>query len=1346
MKFFSLGASPTVQWMKRVVGEPSPTDETPDPPLASASPSDSVASPSDLARSPHDQPVTDTASDSTHPSGAHTMTMPKLKSTDYAFLNGQTNSDRAAANLPGRNGNGVPEILLGNADLQWLFNTSQAMHEASTVEALLQVLVTNVRQHFQADRVLIYGFQQEADGADGMVVAESLTRGYTPSLNESLPAIAFGAKSLHEAQQQVIALNDVAQVLLSPHQQQIWSKLQAKASLSIPILLDRAWGLIVVQQCAYPRPWIETELTLLYRVVTELRLGLQSTELRQAKQQTERYDQELPAIISQIADASYLENACQTAVQEVRRLLDVERVAIYKFRPNYFGDFVYESESGGWPPLVGSAWEDTYLKENQGGCFRFDEPYVTHNVYTAGLSECHVEILEYFGIKSYAVVAIKQGGKLWGLLSAFQHSGPHRWESREVTLLAEIGRQLGSTLQGAEYLRQLQEKSDQMTEIARVSHTVAEIIPDIRQSQSLKAVLQTTKQSLLRLMKCDRVAIYQFQPDWSGHLVAEQTKKGLETLGSSEAGAIWPKVDLPMTQGGPYRRRETLAVNNINTAGFIPEQIETLADFAIQACIIAPIFKGNDLWGLLGIYQNDKPRSWKEVEIDALTQISNQVGAAIQQVDYLQQISDQMKKAAEYDSIVDKIARIQRSTDLQKSLKSTCREIRRSLKTDRTAIYKFNVDSGYSEGITIAEDVEPGFVSAMAVSIQDHCFSEGFVEEYEKGRIWQIANIQQEGLQDCFVEILANFQAKASLVVPLMKGDKLWGLFYNHQCREPRDWKEDDIEFVKRIAAQLNAAIQKGEYIEELQRQSEQLIRVAQQEQLITKIVDRIRQPIDIQKAFNTTTREIRSFLKADRVAIFRFMPDTQYSQGKTIAEDVRPGYVSSLEVEVVDHCFSRGFAAKYRSGHVSTISDIYKAGIQQCYIDVLEQFQVQANLVVPLMRDDDLWGLFCIHQCEHPREWQSTEIEFAKRIASQLDIAIQQSEYIDQLREQSTELAASLERDRAAKEYLQQQVIQLLSAVRPALDGDLTVRAPVTEDAVGTVADAYNNMLGSLRQIVVQVQAASDQVAQTSESNGDAITTLADQAQAQFKSLTVALEELQVMAQTTQAVEVNAQQVETAVQQANKTVLSGDAAIDRTVDEMQQIRGTVAETNKRLKRLGESSQKISKVVNLISNFTTQTQLLALNASIEATRAGEYGRGFAVVADEVRSLARQSAEAATDIEQLVQEIQANTSAVANAMEDGIQRVASGTTVVGEARQSLNDIVDATTQISELVAGITQATQTQTQQCQSVTLTMQDVAAIANQTSEDSVNISIAFQSLLTTAQGLQTTSQRFRVS
>ncbi|PLZ91946.1 hypothetical protein CEN44_07295 [Fischerella muscicola CCMEE 5323] len=782
--------------------------------------------------------------------------------------------------------------------------------------------------------------------------------------------------------------------------------------------------------------------------------------------------------------------------------------------------------------------------------------------FTAGLSDCHLATLEYFGVKSCLIVAIKQGEKLWGLLSAFQHSSFKHWLEIDVNLLTGIALQLGRTLQEKEYVWQLETQATQMAKAAQVDHVVAQLIPKILQSQDLDTIFRITSQTVRQLLKCDRVAICRCNADGSSNLVAESVIKGLDTWQQWYMGFVFPNTE------DLYRHRQSLVVNNIYTSGHSPDAIANLEAMEIKAYVLTPIFQDNNLWGLLGVFQSSEPRSWTEVEVRALKQICVQIGVGIRQIDY----------------------------------------------------------------------------------------------------------------------------------------------------------------------------------IEQLRTTSEQLVKIAEREKLIGKTIERIRQSLDLQNTFETTAREIRNFMEVDRVVLYKFYTESGYRDGETIAEDVKPGYVSALAVKVTDNCFSKEMAQQYRKGRYCAIDDIYQAGLANCYIDVLSQFQVRANLVVPLLKGEELWGLFCIHQCSAPRHWQQTDIEFVKQIAAQLNIAIQQGEYIQQLQQQSQQLAEAAYREKTAKERLQQEVIRLLTAVRPALAGNLTVRAPVTDTEVGTVADAYNNTLGSLRQIVIQMQTAATQVTQISQANGSAITRLATNAQEQFQALEQALERIGMMVSSTEAVKINAHQVEAAVQQANQTVMAGDAAIDRTVDEMEDIRETVMETNQRLLRLSESSQKISRVVNLISSFTTQTQLLALNASIEATRAGEFGRGFGVVADEVRSLARHSANAATEIEELVQEIQLNTAEVSRAMEMGIQQVASGTTVVNEARQNLNAIVNATAQISELVTGITHATQEQTQQCQSLSQTMTKVAAIANKTSKDSVTISASFKELLATAQDLQSKSEQFKVS
>ncbi|MEO0409843.1 MAG: methyl-accepting chemotaxis protein, partial [Cyanobacteria bacterium P01_A01_bin.135] len=192
--------------------------------------------------------------------------------------------------------------------------------------------------------------------------------------------------------------------------------------------------------------------------------------------------------------------------------------------------------------------------------------------------------------------------------------------------------------------------------------------------------------------------------------------------------------------------------------------------------------------------------------------------------------------------------------------------------------------------------------------------------------------------------------------------------------------------------------------------------------------------------------------------------------------------------------------------------------------------------------------------------------------------------------------------------------------------------------------------------------------------------------------------------------------------------------------------RETVAETAKKVKRLGESSQKISNVVNLISGFAAQTNMLALNASIEASRAGEDSKGFAVVAEEVRELARQSAEATTEIEKLVADIQSETNEVVVAMETGTEQVVSGTKLVDETRESLTKITETSLQISALVESITQATVVQTQASEAVTGVMTNVKAIATKNTQEASKVYESFEDLNSVAKTLQAEVDRFKVN
>ncbi|NEO30475.1 MAG: GAF domain-containing protein [Symploca sp. SIO3C6] len=1293
---------------------------------------------------------------------------------------------------------------------QWLSSIASQMQQAKNIEGLCATTVKEVRAYLKVERALIYRFDSENQG---LVIAESIETGYTPTLEQSLPALAFGGETRQQYQQrEVVILEQIYQKSPSPYQVQLLKQFQVKASLSLPIFLEgKVWGLLVVQQCSgLSRKWRESEISLLFQIVAQLRLCLKPLKFRaQLKKQINR-EKFLAQAFENIRTLSDLPAILDATTYQVRKLLECDRALVYRFKPDWSGVYVAESVARSWLPLMEQQYKDpylqldvittskkcrvyelmlpasdTYLQELQGGNYAKGKNFTrVDDIYAQDYDPCYLETLEKYQAKAYMVVPIFYKNKLWGMLGVYQNSGPRLWEDDEVQLLSLVASQVGLAVEQTDYVTQLQAQTKEKAQAVERERTLTALIEKVRRSFDIRSIFRTTCQELRNMTKADRVVIYRFNDDWSGQFLGESVGAGWTPLiqvqqqettltvdtitydsctirEMTSTSTVDPDTYLQKTEGGDYvRGAQFKQVDDIYGMNFSPCYLETLERFQAKAYLTVPIFQENKLWGLLAAYQNSEPRQWQESEVRLMLKLSNTLGVAIQQWDYVEQVqaqSIQFKKIVEIEKAVAKISsKLLKFPKVELILHSINREVRLLLKCDRVAIYRFEPDWS---GKFIAEDIAKGWVPLVGPGIET-VWEDTYLQEtkggrYSKGESFAVDDIYKVGYSECHLEILEQFEVKAHVLAPIFVEGKLWGLLSVYQNSGPRQWQEFEVTAITQIALQIGTALQQANYLEQVQQQSEQVTRLAQREtnfiNLLYKtgqrIAERLQQKnLNINNLFRTTNQELRQLLQTDRIAVYRFEPDWR---GEIIIEDVGSGYVKLVGTETgsfADPILQETQGSIYRKNETRAVSDISTAIELTFSRERLEEWGAKAYIIAPMFKNDKLWGLLMTFQNSQPRDWEEGEVNLLTQMATQLGIMLQQSEYLEQIQQQSQQLQKAAEKEKADKETLQQEVIQLLTAVRPALDGDLTVRAPITDNEVGTIAAAYNNTLQSLRNIVIQVQESSRQVAQTSQKSESSIAGLSGQAQHQFMALGMALERIQKMVDSTSAVGNSAQQVETALQQTHQIVQQGDVAMNRSVDGILEIRETVAETSKRIKRLSESSQKVSKVVNLISNFTTQTQLLALNAAIEATRAGEYGRGFVVVADEVRSLARQSADAATEIAQLVQEIQQGTAEVSTVMEKGIEQVAQGTNLVTDARQTLNAIVEATAQINHLVEGITKATQVQNQECQSVTQTMNEVAAIANQTSEDSIEMSNSFKELLTMAQNLQTSADQFKVN
>lgn len=333
----------------------------------------------------------------------------------------------------------------------------------------------------------------------------------------------------------------------------------------------------------------------------------------------------------------------------------------------------------------------------------------------------------------------------------------------------------------------------------------------------------------------------------------------------------------------------------------------------------------------------------------------------------------------------------------------------------------------------------------------------------------------------------------------------------------------------------------------------------------------------------------------------------------------------------------------------------------------------------------------------------------------------------------------------RLEKERLQQGMINLLLETETAKYGDLTVRAKVNQGETGAIADAFNSVISSLQQLVIQVQTAAKSVQSAAIDSEASVEKLSDEATTQADVVTEALTSVSQMEQSIQAIAQSAQTAAAIAHQAKVAAKDGDRDMDLTVDSIDTIRISVAETTRKAKRLAESAQEISKIVNIISGISEKTNILAFNAAIEASKAGEKGIGFRQVASEVRRLAERVTESTKEIEQLVSSIQQGTSDVLKTMEVSNTQVATGTQLVARTKQNLQSLAAVSQQIDFLVQSISVSTVSQAENSKMVNSSMQAAKAIAQTTSVESEAVLSAMQELLEVAQELQNSVSRFRV-
>jgi len=312
--------------------------------------------------------------------------------------------------------------------------------------------------------------------------------------------------------------------------------------------------------------------------------------------------------------------------------------------------------------------------------------------------------------------------------------------------------------------------------------------------------------------------------------------------------------------------------------------------------------------------------------------------------------------------------------------------------------------------------------------------------------------------------------------------------------------------------------------------------------------------------------------------------------------------------------------------------------------------------------------------------------------------------------------MAAEMGKMERQKQQNQDAILRLLDEMGDLADGDLTVTATVTEDITGAIADSVNYSIDALRSLVEQINSTTLQVASAAQETQATASHLIDASEHQSQQIGEVTSAMSQMAASVEQVSESASQSSEVAKQSVSLAIQGNSAVKKSIDGMSTIREQIQETSKRIKRLGESTQQIGEIVELIDDIAEQTNILSLNAAIQATMAGEAGRGFAVVADEVQRLAERSSNATKQIETLVRTIQNDTREAVNSMEQSTTEVVSGAELSQDAGTALEQIEAVSHQLAELIDNISENAKQQATAAVSTSDNMNIIQEITLQTS------------------------------
>lgn len=877
---------------------------------------------------------------------------------------------------------------------------TQDIHSTRDIKELQSLVVNQVRQTVRADRALLFRLMP---GGGGIILEESVLPSY-PAMEE-----LDGEDQDFPPECYEFYLQRKPRIVLDLHQddwshclKQFWMPAQVKSKIVAPIVQSqnhghkRLWGLLVVHACDYPRVWQPDEALFLQQVANQFAVAIQQADLAIQLQQelVERQQSDL-ALAQELQRSQLLGKITQkihesldslyvfeTAVVEIRRALKASRCNIFVYSaaddPHFslmFHD--YEADYPDQGPEIVRLADHEYVRQlaNQ------PEAIASPQAQSDPLLASCLPMVAALSIQSMVSIRTSYQGNVNGAITISQCDRIRDWTPEELDLLTAVATEVGIALAHANLLTQELHQREQLSQKNQQLHTEIE---EKKQTQTLlKLVMDSIPQAIFwkdrtsRYLGCNRAFAKE-----AGFNTAE------EIIGKTDQEMPWPPEE------AEWYRLSDLEVINSNQPQFHVLETQLRAD-------------GTKTW----MDTNKVPLHNPKGKVVGVLGTAEDITERIQ-------VEAELQQQLQREQVLSEITnQIRQSLDLDILLKSAVEQLCALFQVSRCSFFTYTDQPNPQLVLSAQAYSQPEWEAALSHPLltSDH---PRFLKLLANDRVRPVSDIWQEpSLATSEKESLSStLRIRAYLSVRTAFKNHPNGIIFLDQCERRRNWTKDEVSLLGTVAAQLGIAVAHADLLADEQKQRQDLklqnrrlqeeiahrnqaekalAKQLEKAELLEQIVQQIRQSLEPQLIFRTAVTQVRQLLAADRVCIYRFIEDTDHAQGMMVAEEVLPEFPSALTAHVRDRCFGDQYANRYQSGRFQAVADIHEAGLSDCHIEILAQFHIRANLVLPLLQGDNLWGLLCIHQCSGPRSWQPDEIEFVQKIANQLGIALYQAELL---------------------------------------------------------------------------------------------------------------------------------------------------------------------------------------------------------------------------------------------------------------------------------------------------------------------------------------------------------------